>query len=147
MKCHFCDNDSSSGWIFKTEHWCAICEMTGGGKIYLSNNAVCEMTDGRIYLCNNHRHSTLNFDLRHSTYGSVYDLCPNCYQWRIEAAAKVIIVRSAHISGHKLIKNLGFIETKHRHRDMDSSKWEICYNAHLREANGIVNLSFIPHRE
>jgi len=132
MKCQFCKNDSRSGLIFKTEHWCAVCEMIGNGK---------------IYLCKNHRNSTINFDLRHHNYGVKYELCPNCTQWRIDAAAKVIPVKSAHVGGHKIKQKLEFIETRHRHEDMDSAKWEICYNAHLHGANAILNFYCIPHQE
>jgi hypothetical protein len=131
-KCHFCEKDSSSGLIFKTEHWCAVCEMIGGG---------------RIYLCENHRDSTIDFDLRHEHYGDPYDLCPHCSKWRVEAAAKVIAVKSANIEGRKIKQALEYIETRHRHKDAESAKWEICYNAHLRGANAILNFSCISHQE
>ncbi len=132
MKCHFCENDSRSGLIFKTEHWCAVCKMIGAG---------------RMFLCKNHRNSTINFDLRHQNSGGKYDLCPGCTQWRIDAAAKVKTVKSSHVGGHKIKQKLEYLETRHRHKDMDSAKWEICYNAHLRGANAILNYYCISHQE
>jgi len=96
-------------------------------------------------LCKNHRKTTNDFDLRHYDYGNEYDLCPNCYQWRIDAADKVITVHSAHVGGHRLKQKMEYLETRYPHKDMDSAMWEMRYNAHLRGANAVLDFYCIPH--
>ncbi len=132
MKCHFCRRHSSSGVIRKREHWCAVCEIIG---------------NGRIYLCKRHRTSTLDFDLRHPEYGRIYDLCPGCTQWRDQAAEEVIILDESTEGACSIVQTLGYIQTRHRHMDPDSARWEIRYNAHLRGANAITDYHCVPHHD
>ena len=139
MKCHYCTKDSFDSWLQRpvsdfftmfskgADHWCAVC---GEWK----------------KLCKDHRRPTLDFDLRHATYGMPYDLCPECFQWRDDAAKPIITVRSSHVGSHTIIKTIGRIATKHQHRDRDAAAWEIKYNAALVGANAITNLNYISHK-
>jgi uncharacterized protein YbjQ (UPF0145 family) len=123
IKCSYCEKNSVDKYLFwdSASHWCAVCHKN---------------------LCKDHRKPTINFDLSTPDYGQNYDLCPECYQWRIDTVANILSVRSSHIGQHRIVKNLHQIQTRYGHLNQDSALWEIKYNAAIQHANAIINLNY-----
>lgn len=93
---------------------------------------------------------TLELDLRSIFFGKKLELCNICYQKLLEdyeKAKSVIVVRSSHIGGHEIVKNLGKISTKTEYEDFDTSKFELQYNAYKMGGNGIINYRYIKHKK
>lgn len=133
MNCYYCRKETREFflgmpflWTVR-EHWCGVC---GQSK----------------WLCRDHRTWTIQFDLQDSRYGQFYDLCPDCNQWRVDAANRVVAVKSDRVGSRRTINALGFVQTRHEHEDHDGAVWELKYNAAVRGCNAITNLNIIPHQ-
>ena len=110
-----CNNCNGPFWFYTTEYFCEDC-----------NNIVC-------YDCQSK-----------PRYLYKTRICSNCNKLNWHAMSKILIVKSQHIGGHKMIKNISNIESSIITSDYNSAIDNLKYLASKLGANGII--SFQHHK-